>query len=92
MRDSELTVSYLITVLRIPESVCELDDFFLIQTLASFDLESVVLRVIDTYIFTSTIYRRAHKHLTANSKRYVIATVLLECHSYRHPSILLSYK
>ena len=51
MRDSKLTISYLTTVLRIPGIVCELDDFFLIQTLASFDLENVVLRVIHTYAF-----------------------------------------
>jgi len=61
MRDNKVTISYLTTVLRIPENVCKLDDFFLIQTLASFDLESVVLKVTHTYIhFLHTLFTDVH--------------------------------
>jgi len=46
MQDTKVTISYLTTILRIPGNVCELDVFFIIQTLASLDLQNVVLTVI----------------------------------------------
>jgi len=49
---------------------------------------------IDGNTYTSilhTLHTDVHTNTqTANSQRYVIATALLECHSYRHPRTLLS--